>query len=343
MGATKRVAVLALTALLGGCAVVPGGQTSVYDLGEERAPPGAAAPHVFVLEKDGATIAVFGTTHLVPANLQWLSPTTERALKSADLILTETSLFRADEVAISDDEAALLAPRSLLPPGHTLWAESDKRLGAAATARIKAALAAQDLSPASYAAMRPWMVCRDLQIPPKLRSTVTAEDREMIKALSAAFGAPDIAPPDLKVELYGVSNGVETQFLESEYQRAYNFSRLDDDAALDCAAKATARVTGSRSGASIAAQYQDLLGMWTSGDVERARTMVERDQRAINPGWSQLFLQAREEAWVEQIAAQCARPRRNCFVAVGMGHLGGVDGLLKRLEGLGYRPVAPQG
>ena len=34
--------------------------------------------------------------------------------------------------------------------------------------------------------MRPWMVCRDLQIPPKLRSTVTAEDREMIKALSAA-------------------------------------------------------------------------------------------------------------------------------------------------------------
>ena len=147
MGATKRVAVLALTALLGGCAVVPGGQTSVYDLGEERAPPGAAAPHVFVLEKDGATIAVFGTTHLVPANLQWLSPTTERALKSADLILTETSLFRADEVAISDDEAALLAPRSLLPPGHTLWAESDKRLGAAATARIKAALAAQDYRP----------------------------------------------------------------------------------------------------------------------------------------------------------------------------------------------------
>lgn len=28
MGATKRVAVLALTALLGGCAVVPGGTSS---------------------------------------------------------------------------------------------------------------------------------------------------------------------------------------------------------------------------------------------------------------------------------------------------------------------------
>lgn len=345
MAMTPRLTAMALAALLGGCTVVPNvDEAVVYDLREERAPVGTPAPAVFVMEKDGATIAVFGTTHLVPARMTWMSAATEQALRSADLILTETSLFRYDEAAISDDEAALLAPRSMLPPGQTLWAEADKRLGAAGTAKIKAALAAHELSPASYTAMRPWMVCRDLQIPPRLRTSVTADDMEMVKALSAAFGAPDVAAPDLKVELYGASNGIETRFLESEYRRAYNFSRLSDAAALDCAAKASERIGRPRSGKAIAEQYHGLLDLWLSGDVNRSRAMIERDQRAINPDWSRLFLQAREDAWIEQIAELCAAPRRNCFVAVGMGHLGGADGLLKQIERLGYRAVSqPQG
>ncbi len=295
------------------------------------------------MEKDGATIAVFGTTHLVPEAMTWLSPSAERALRSADLILTETSLFRHEEVTISDEEAALLAPRSLLPPGRSLWEMAARRLGAATTARIRATMAANELNPATYTAMRPWLVCRDLQIPPRLRSAITPEDRDLIEALATAHGAPDLLPPDLKIEMYGVANGVETRFLESEYERAYNFSQLSDGDALDCAARQAERSGARPTGQAIAAQYAELLAIWAAGDAERARTMVERDQTRINPAWSQLFLQAREAFWMRQIASECAIPRRNCFIAVGMGHLGGADGLLKRIEALGYRRLAPQG
>ena len=330
---------------LNGCAGLPAAEPAppVYDLSEERASPGTAAPPVFLLEKDGVTLAVFGTVHLVPEAMKWLSPAAEAALARADLILTETSLFRHDEVRLSRAQSAMLAERSMLPPGRTLWDEAARRLGPDATMRIRAALAANDLSPGAYAPMRPWLLCRDLEIPPRQRRVVTAEDRETIKALADAHGMPDLGPPDLKIEAYGVSNGIDTGFLESEFTRAHNFSLLGDGDALDCAAQHAARAAAPRFGARVAADYSRLLDMWSNGEIEKTRAMVENDQRALNGAWSYLFLQAREKAWTTRIAADCAAARRNCFVAVGVGHLGGTDGLLRRIEALGYRRIAPQG
>jgi len=336
---------LALAMLLCGCASVPAAepQMPAYDLSEERTPAGVPAPHVFVLEKDGATIAVFGTTHLVPERMQWMSPATEAALAASDLILTETSLFQHEQVEISNDEAGVLATRMLLPPGRVLWTDAEKRLGPKVTAQIRAAMVDAELNPATYSAMRPWRVCRDLQIPPRKRRTISAEERKMIEGLSAAYGAPDLAPPDLKVEMYGVANGIETQFLESEYQRAENFSRLSDEDALDCAAEVAAKKRRGGAANATAAQYAELLIMWTSGHIEDARTMMETDQGAVSDGWAHLFLQGREAAWLTQIARECDAARRDCFIAVGMAHLGGPDGLMKAIEKMGYRPVVPQG
>jgi uncharacterized protein YbaP (TraB family) len=340
-----RPLVLGLAVLLGGCANLPAGESAMpaYDLSEERVAAGAPAPRVFLLEKDGATIAVFGTTHLVPERMQWLSPATEAALARSDLILTETSLFQYENVAISSEQQGLLATRSLLPPGRVLWRDAEQRLGKATTQRIKDAMMAAELNPATYSAMRPWLVCRDLQLPPRVRRTVSAEDKAMIAALTDSYGMPDVAPPDLKVEMYGVSNGIETRFLESEYQRAENFSRLSDDEALDCAAQIVTRTTGLRDGKSVVAAYAQLLSYWVSGDVDDIRAMTQKDQAAISVGWARLFLQGREAAWLRQIAQECDAARRDCFIAVGMAHLGGPDGLLKSLEAMGYRRLAPQG
>lgn len=312
----------------------------VYDLSDELAPRGAPAPHVFVMQKGDATIAVFGTTHLVPERLRWLSPETERALARADVILTETSMLRRENVAVTAVEADDLRGRAAQPKGGSLWAMAAAQLGETRTAAIQALVAANDLDPARYDRLRPWVLCRDLQIPPKLRTKLNDEDRAMIAELGATFGPPDLAAPDMKIELYGLSNGIETMFLESEYERALNFSKLDDTAGLNCAAASATKPAVSR-GVSVAEQYGALLDLWLGGDIEQARTMIERDQAALNPGWSRLFLQAREAAWLPRIRRACDAPGRHCFIAVGMAHLGGADGLLKGLESLGYRRAGP--
>ncbi len=144
------------------------------------------------------------------------------------------------------------------------------------------------------------------------------------------------------MELYGAINGMEIDFLESEYERAENFSRLSDKDGLDCAASIADRFHAPRPGKSIAAQYAELLKMWIDGDVDQARAKVERDQKTINPAWARLFLQGREAAWMPQIKAICEAGRQNCFIAVGLGHLGGPDGLLRLIEAMGYRRIGPQ-
>lgn len=314
-----------------------------YDLSEELAPQGAPAPPVFVLAKGDSRIAVFGTTHLVPERLQWLSPETQQELAASDLIFTETSFFQHEDVAISRDEAGDLAQRTLLPPGRTLWAMAEARLGKEAVAQIKRTMIDDELNPALYTASRPWLVCRDLQIPPRLRRRVSAEDRQMIANLSASYGLPDIAPPDLKIEMYGVSHGIETRFLESEFVRAANFSRLDDAEALDCAAASAAKPARHARVQAAAEDYAELLNLWISGDIDKVRARMEREQSALSPGWAHLFLQGREAGWMDQIVRDCDDAQRHCFVAVGMAHLGGPDGLMRRLEGLGYRRVAAPG
>lgn len=343
----KRAAilpVLTLGLILAGCAGVPAAEPAgaIYDIAEERSRADEAAPRVFVMERDGSTIAVFGTTHLVPARMNWMSPQTEAALRQAEVILTETSIVRRGEVEISPGQQAALAPLTMQPEGRSLWTEAARRLGAGAR-DVQAALRANGLNPADYDGLRPWVVCRDLQIPPKLRTNLTAEDRILIAELATAYGPPDIAAPDLKIELYGHSNGLTTLFLESEYARARNFAALSDADALDCAGRMAARVLKRSGGRSLAAAYGDLLSLWIGGDVERAREMVRRDQSAISPAWAARFLDAREAAWLPQIEAECADTGRHCFIAVGMAHLGGEAGLLRGIERMGYRLVAPQG
>ena len=343
-----RVVAAALLALtLAACAgtqgvALEGG--AAYDLSEEFARPGMPAPHVFVMRKGESTIAVFGTTHLVPERLQWVSSATAAALARADVILTETSMFRRADVEVSAREAEDLKRRARQPEGASLWAAAAARLGPERALALQALLTANELDPARYDRLRPWLLCRDLQIPPKLRTTLTDEDRAMIEELGATFEPPDLAPPDMKIELYGESNGIQTMFLESEYDRALNFSRLDDAAAFDCAAATLARTKADgEPKPSVAKLYGMLLDLWLSGDIETARGMIERDQTALSPGWSRLFLQAREAAWLPRIAETCDAGRVNCFVAVGMAHLGGADGLLKGLERMGYVRVQPEG
>jgi uncharacterized protein YbaP (TraB family) len=334
--------VIAAAALLAvsACASVAtqGDAAGTYGLAEERTDPGAAAPKAFLLEKDGRTIAVFGTTHLVPETLRWLSPETAAQLARADLILTETSISRPDEVTLSEGEQNDMAARMVLPPGETFWGRAGRNADA-----IRQALATRGLSAGLYTPLRPWVVCRDLQIPTGAPTIASDQDRAMIKEMVKRFGLPDPIPPDLKIELFGIANGIEVMFLESEYDRALNFSRLSDADGLECAARTAERGRKPSQNKSVADVYAQMLDLWLSGDAEATRRWMENDQRTINTAWANLFLQERENLWLSRIANYCDAGRRNCFIAVGMAHLGGSDGLLKGLERLGYRPAQPQG
>ncbi len=324
--------VLSLLALAA-CATPGGGDAGPYRLTEERPDAGALTPHAFVMEKDGRTVTVFGTVHLTPERLQWMSATTETMLSGADLVLTETSITRLDEVLLSKTQTDDLSGAMLLPPGKTLWA-----IAGAKAQGIRDGLTAQGLSASAYTALRPWVACRDIQLPPgSSAAAMTDDDRRLIKDMTARFGAPDPVPPDLKVELFAVSNGIPAMFLESEYDRAANFSRLSDADAIDCAAKSAARALAPDAKRRMIDLYGELLDRWLSGDVEGARRWMEEDQSAINPAWMKLFLKGREDAWLSRIGQYCDAGKRNCFVAVGFAHLGGADGLLKGLQRMGYR------
>jgi uncharacterized protein YbaP (TraB family) len=83
--------------------------------------------------------------------------------------------------------------------------------------------------------------------------------------------------------------------------------------------------------------YTEMIAMYKAGDIEGLYQFAVRDQDAN--GYMTILLDHRNAIWLPKLE-QCMK-KNSCFIAVGVAHLGGTNGLLQLLRNQGYtvRPV----
>ncbi len=80
---------------------------------------------------------------------------------------------------------------------------------------------------------------------------------------------------------------------------------------------------------------KQLLHAWREGDVDAIEKLDREDYHDL-PSFYQRFVISRNHNWVPRIERYLGG-RETCFVVVGVGHMGGPEGLLALLKARGYR------
>jgi len=267
-----------------------------------------AHPTLWRVEGDHGSVALFGSVHVLPPNVDWQTPELKHAVKNADIFVFEVPL---DSDTISH-VSALMATRGSLPPGQSLRA----MLPTDSQADLDKAVASVGLPEGTFDNKRPWLVSLMLvsahlqqhqqQFALGVDSVVLGEAARSKKPIRYLETADQqlalIAPSDPKVEL---------ESLEEELR---SFGTED----ADIAAITSAWETGN------SAALDALSGKEFVGHPEARAT----------------FFTDRNRNWVKQIEAML-RERKIFFITVGAGHLVGKDGIPAMLRTDGYKVQGP--
>ncbi len=273
----------------------------VFALG---AAPLSAHPALWVARNAQATVYLFGTVHLLPADTDWHFPALDRALRSSQSLYLEAADTRPALVQS-------LALRYGLDPAHPL---SDRLDTAENTLLRKVAVeAGLPGGAATLQPMKPWLAALTLTLAPLRKAGLDPADGvdRQIKARMQKAGKPvhgfESAQKQVRI-LAGLPESVQRDFLRTalhEFPHALE-------------------------------QLKALVKAWQQGDPDALDRVGTADMRKHLPLLYQRLLVERNRAWAHTIAGLMHSPG-TIFVAVGAAHLAGPDSLQHQLENLGIR------
>lgn len=308
------------------------------DLADVIATSAKGAPRLYVLEKNGKRLTLFGTMHLTPRGFRWLSPAALRAFTEAELVLTEVGSIDPGQYsprARDFDELVLLAVRDDGVDTRDLVALP----GTAERATLDAAIEFTGITSTGAARSKPWGLCTDLMRGerPGAMQRMSADARMVRMRAIEAVGQVDLRSPDARLEAFRRSHDLAHLQLETFTTRARAYATMSDADAIACIRnRAVARISGEEA-RRWPERFKRTLALWQAGDADGARREAVEENAAISPGFAQRLLQGREDQWLKIIAERCEAANISCAVAVGFAHLGGEDGLLARLRSQGWR------
>src|SRR6267142_2043282 len=121
------------------------------------APDAAAqvdAPALWRAAGPKGSVYLFGSFHLLPADVKWRTPAVESALSQAAVVVFET------DFAGAQDPQALIAKYGFLPPGQTLRS----LLPTSTNAELEKTASELEIPPLSLAPLRPWLAALTLGV-----------------------------------------------------------------------------------------------------------------------------------------------------------------------------------
>jgi len=315
---------------------------ALYDLADVSATNLAGTPQLFVFQKNGRTLSLFGTMHAVPAGFRWLRPEVRRAFAEADLVMTEVGTTDAAQynprTSEMGDLMALLARNDGL---NTL--DLVALPGTPERTELDAALDLAGVQAAALGALRPWTLCLDLQRGESagVLNRLGAASRKARIAAMQAVGPIETGPasPDARIERFRLSHGLAHRQLETFATRSRIYSTLPDADALACIRHRAHAIVSGEDWQAFPTRFAGSLENWRRGDVEAARKIEIAETAKMSPAFAVRLYQMREAQWLSQITERCEAAGIDCAIAVGFAHLGGRDGLMKSLERLGYKRV----
>lgn len=267
-----------------------------------------AEPAVWTVRDADSTILLFGSIHVLPADLDWRPKALTEALEQADDLWFETDVGGAGAT-----EAGLLARRHGTMPGGAGLIAKLSPLGQARLERVAARLG---LSPAALDGLRPWLADVTVSVA-ALATQGAGMDSGVERALL------DAAP---KAKRRTLETPAEQIAFFAEAPETDQLASLED----------TLRQLDENPGF-----YDELIRAWVNGDLKALEALGLEPLRTVSPTLYSRLITERNRRWSEVIAERLAGSGETVIV-VGAGHLVGPDGVPALLRARGLTVEGPQ-
>ncbi len=262
-----------------------------------------ARPALWQVTGPNATIYLFGTIHLLPADVRWFDGAVAQAFAQSGTLVTEILDPTPDRMR------PILASTAMLPAGQSLrdLLTPDERQ------RFEAALAANHLPAAGFDGFKPWYAAVALATAPMLQmgyDPANGVDNQLgQRALARALPHEALETAEFQLGLFAS--------LPPPVQKAYLLEVVKQ------LPEVKTELTG-------------IIHAWKMGHAGELAKLMNSDED--DPQMIKLLLFDRNKTWAKWIQARLAnpaKPHETVFIAVGAGHLAGPGSVLDQLRALG--------
>lgn len=267
------------------------------------------APALWRVAGPKGNVFLFGSFHLLPADVKWRTPAVESALNEAAVVVFETDFAGAQDPRVSQ---ALIAKYGFLPPGQTLRSV----LSTSTNAELEKTATDLEIPPPSLAPLRPWLAALTLGLQ---------------FAIHQGFDP---------------SNGVEQQVITSAKASGRSLGTLEtNESQLRVFADLTREqevellTVTLRQVRETPKMLEDMLTAYRKGDLAAL-------ERTLNIGFDDFpalrkrILKDRHDKWLPQIENMIADGRTHLII-VGAAHLVGPDSVIVMLRARGVKVEGP--
>jgi uncharacterized protein YbaP (TraB family) len=255
-----------------------------------------------------AQVTLFGSLHVLPAEMDWVSVDIGHAISRSDVFVFEAPTDPPSQDTLN----SLITAHGKLPDGQSLRA----LLPPEAQADYDNAIAQAHLSPSLTDHEQPWLVSLQL----------TLADTMNRKYF------PD-AGVDYVLMSWANAHARQVRYLETIDQQFAMILPDDGDMQLDTFESGLKEYSGDND------QLQPMVQAWAAGDVAKLAALIDQEFQD-HPEEKKKLITDRNKAWARKIE-DMLKDDNNVFVTVGAAHLAGPDGVPALLRADGYDVDGP--
>ena len=270
--------------------------------------PSLALPPIWIVRDADSEMVIFGSVHILPADLDWQPPALSAALAKADDVWFELPIDMATQSRVSE----LALEKGLVAKGAHL----SEKLSVAGRARLARVSSRAGIRPEQLERFRPWLAEATLSVAALQSQGAWARDGvEQVLSMGLALKVERRAfeTPEQQIDI--LANGREAEQMASLEE---TLRRMDEEPD----------------------SYAALLASWMAADLGALEREALQPVRQRTPDLYKTLIRDRNLRWVE-VLKQRMNGRGRTVIIVGVGHLLGEDGLPERLRRLGYRVEGP--
>lgn len=258
-------------------------------------------PALWRITDADSEIWIFGSVHMLPADVEWRNERLDAAFASADEFITETST--GPEALQAFQQAS--TRYGAMPAGERL---SD-RLDSKDQVRLRRAINANGLDADAVEGTRPWLVALQLSLMEAMREGQNPDNG--VENILFAEAARD---------------GKRMSYFETPEQQVRILSDLPPDAEAHFLAVTLREIEGDSAAAMAAMDHA-----WATGDTGALDRMLAEQWRDAGPVVHEAMILRRNRAWANEITRRLDGSG-TIFIAVGAAHLLGDGSVIDLLR-----------
>lgn len=268
-----------------------------------------ADPAIWSISDENSTVYLFGTVHILPPELNWRTDAVDAALADSEIVYFEADVLSAEAQA---EAQALIPQLGLNEPGVTLSSLISDEAKADMAAIAQSIGAPPEALAAQMDPLQPWLAAVTLAV------------------LQIQAGGYD---PESGVEYKLVADATEAG-------KAFGyFETIEEQLGFLASQPMDVQIADFELGVAQMVDDPDMLSelvqAWAVGEMALIDRAFNEDMRETSAGLYDALIVQRNRNWIPQIEAALASDQ-NAFVAVGVGHMPGENGVIALLEANGH-------